>query len=72
MEPAINHSCDGVTEYERLDVLLHCAGVCGLPFSVTSDGLELTMATNHFGKDPQTTRCAAVVLLLYGEFAYAE
>jgi len=32
-----------------LDVLVNNAGVMGTPYSRTADGLELQMATNHFG-----------------------
>jgi NAD(P)-dependent dehydrogenase (short-subunit alcohol dehydrogenase family) len=32
-----------------IDVLVNNAGVMGTPFSRTEDGLELQMATNHFG-----------------------
>jgi NAD(P)-dependent dehydrogenase (short-subunit alcohol dehydrogenase family) len=32
-----------------IDVLVNNAGVMGTPFSLTDDGLELQMATNHFG-----------------------
>lgn len=33
----------------RLDVLIHNAGCAESRTKVTEDGLELTMATNHFG-----------------------
>ncbi|KAJ8944281.1 hypothetical protein NQ318_009658 [Aromia moschata] len=33
----------------RLDVLIHNAGTGESKFKTTEDGLELTMATNHFG-----------------------
>ncbi|XP_022918205.2 retinol dehydrogenase 14 [Onthophagus taurus] len=33
----------------RLDVLIHNAGTAESKIKVTEDGLELTMATNHFG-----------------------
>ncbi|XP_075711464.1 retinol dehydrogenase 12-like isoform X2 [Rhinoderma darwinii] len=36
-------------EEKRLDILVNNAGVSGLPFSLTSEGLELTFATNHLG-----------------------
>lgn len=32
-----------------IDVLINNAGVMGTPYSRTADGLELQMATNHFG-----------------------
>lgn len=37
------------SEHSRLDLLINNAGLGWLPYSRTSDGLELTMATNHFG-----------------------
>lgn len=33
----------------RLDVLIHNAGTAETRSKVTEDGLEMTMATNHFG-----------------------
>ncbi|NXD73777.1 RDH11 dehydrogenase, partial [Eolophus roseicapillus] len=36
-------------EEPRLDVLVHNAGVTGLPFAVTPEGLEQTFATNYLG-----------------------
>ncbi|CAH1974682.1 unnamed protein product [Acanthoscelides obtectus] len=33
----------------RLDVLIHNAGTAESKFQLTEDGIELTMATNHFG-----------------------
>jgi NAD(P)-dependent dehydrogenase (short-subunit alcohol dehydrogenase family) len=37
-------------EESRLDVLIHNAGIAEfLKKEVTEDGLEMTMATNHFG-----------------------
>ncbi|KAM9580547.1 retinol dehydrogenase 12-like [Guaruba guarouba] len=36
-------------EEPRLDVLVHNAGVTGLPFGVTPEGLEQTFATNYLG-----------------------
>lgn len=33
----------------RLDVLIHNAGTAEAKTKITEDGLELTMATNHFG-----------------------
>ncbi|XP_068129563.1 retinol dehydrogenase 12-like isoform X2 [Hyperolius riggenbachi] len=34
---------------KRLDILVNNAGASGLPRSVTSEGLEVTLATNHLG-----------------------
>ncbi|HEY1827135.1 MAG TPA: oxidoreductase [Acidimicrobiales bacterium] len=36
-------------EHARLDLLVNNAGVMGTPYRLTGDGLELQMATNHFG-----------------------
>ncbi|XP_075276310.1 retinol dehydrogenase 13-like [Opisthocomus hoazin] len=36
-------------EEERLDVLVNNAGLTGLPFAVTPEGLELTFTTNYLG-----------------------
>ncbi|CAM4555772.1 retinol dehydrogenase 13-like [Caretta caretta] len=36
-------------EEKRLDILVNNAGVSGLPFSITSEGLEQTFATNYLG-----------------------
>ncbi|XP_059701502.1 retinol dehydrogenase 13-like isoform X1 [Haemorhous mexicanus] len=36
-------------EEPRLDVLVNNAGVTGLPFTITSEGLEQTFATNYLG-----------------------
>ncbi|KAK2523422.1 hypothetical protein Q9966_012076 [Columba livia] len=36
-------------EEKRLDVLVNNAGVTGLPFAVTPEGLERTFATNYLG-----------------------
>ena len=35
--------------HARLDILVNNAGVMGTPYRQTADGLELQMATNHFG-----------------------
>ena len=37
------------TRLGAIDVLVNNAGVMGTPYSRTADGLELQMATNHFG-----------------------
>ncbi|XP_067389658.1 retinol dehydrogenase 11-like [Emydura macquarii macquarii] len=36
-------------EEKRLDILVNNAGVAGLPFSITSEGLEQMFATNYLG-----------------------
>uniref|UniRef100_A0A8C5QKB5 Retinol dehydrogenase 14 n=1 Tax=Leptobrachium leishanense TaxID=445787 RepID=A0A8C5QKB5_9ANUR len=36
-------------EEKRLDILVNNAGASGLPQSITSEGFELTFATNHLG-----------------------
>ncbi|NXX76237.1 DHR13 reductase, partial [Urocolius indicus] len=36
-------------EEPRLDVLINNAGVSGLPFTITPEGLEETFATNYLG-----------------------
>ncbi|EMP31262.1 Retinol dehydrogenase 13 [Chelonia mydas] len=36
-------------EEKRLDILVNNAGASGLPFSITSEGLEKTFATNYLG-----------------------
>jgi len=36
-------------DHARLDLLVNNAGVMGTPYRQTADGLELQMATNHFG-----------------------
>jgi NAD(P)-dependent dehydrogenase (short-subunit alcohol dehydrogenase family) len=38
-----------LTGHARLDLLVNNAGVMGTPYRQTADGLELQMATNHFG-----------------------
>ena len=35
--------------HARLDILVNNAGIMGTPYRQTADGLELQMATNHFG-----------------------
>lgn len=40
---------DVIKTEQRLDVLIHNAGTAENKTKVTEDGLELTMATNHFG-----------------------
>lgn len=62
---------------EKLDVLVNNAGVMGLPFALTEDGIERTFATNHLGhfiltnmlldllKKSQEARIIMVSSLLY-------
>jgi len=38
-----------LTMVDHIDILLNNAGVCMLPYSITEDGIETTMAVNHFG-----------------------
>ncbi|XP_033920445.1 retinol dehydrogenase 12-like [Melopsittacus undulatus] len=40
---------DVLREERRLDVLVHNAGVSGLPFTITPEGLEQTFAINYLG-----------------------
>lgn len=42
-------AADILKNERRLDVLIHNAGTAEAKTKVTEDGLELTMATNHFG-----------------------
>lgn len=42
-------AADILKNESRLDVLVHNAGTAESKTVVTEDGLELTMATNHFG-----------------------
>ncbi|TMW65993.1 hypothetical protein Poli38472_003758 [Pythium oligandrum] len=35
--------------YDRLDLLINNAGIFGIPYMETADGLEMQMATNHLG-----------------------
>lgn len=42
-------AADILKSESRLDVLIHNAGTAESKTRVTEDGLELTMATNHFG-----------------------
>ncbi|KAM9111296.1 retinol dehydrogenase 13-like [Pangshura tecta] len=47
---SIRHFAKQIREEEkRLDILVNNAGVTGLPFSITSEGLEQTFATNYLG-----------------------
>jgi len=38
-----------LTRFDRLDVLVNCAGTFSMQRRETADGLELTMGTNYFG-----------------------
>ncbi len=40
---------DGVLAGDRVDVLVNNAGVLGVPLSLTDDGVETHLATNHLG-----------------------
>lgn len=40
---------DGVLAGERVDVLVNNAGVLGVPFGLSDDGVEMHLATNHLG-----------------------
>ncbi|XP_065606317.1 retinol dehydrogenase 12-like [Cyrtonyx montezumae] len=42
-------AADVLREEQRLDVLVNNAGLTGLPFAITPDGLERTFATNYLG-----------------------
>lgn len=42
-------AADVLRTEQRLDVLIHNAGTAETRKKVTEDGLEMTMATNHFG-----------------------
>ena len=47
---SVRRAADAVrSEHARLDLLVNNAGVMGTPYRQTADGLELQMATNHFG-----------------------
>lgn len=49
-QKSIREFAEGINKTEqRLDVLIHNAGTAENSTKVTEDGLELTMATNHFG-----------------------
>lgn len=50
------------TDHERIDVLVNNAGVMFTPEHTTVDGLELQMATNHFGPFALTGRLLAGLL----------
>jgi NAD(P)-dependent dehydrogenase (short-subunit alcohol dehydrogenase family) len=47
---SVRRAADAVrSQHARLDLLVYNAGVMGTPYRQTADGLELQMATNHFG-----------------------
>lgn len=47
---SIRNFAENINKTElRLDVLVHNAGVWLSENSISQDGIELTMATNHFG-----------------------
>jgi NAD(P)-dependent dehydrogenase (short-subunit alcohol dehydrogenase family) len=37
------------SRFSRIDLLINNAGVMGIPFQLSADGIELTFATNHLG-----------------------
>ena len=60
---SVRKFCDEILKEEtRLDILVNNAGVAGLRKSITEDGLEYQIATNHFGAFLLTN-------LLLGEFS---
>lgn len=46
---SVRHGAAAAARYGPIDVLVNNAGVMGTSYQRTSDGLELQMATNHFG-----------------------
>ncbi|XP_076461504.1 retinol dehydrogenase 12-like [Babylonia areolata] len=47
---SVKQFCEEVIkEEESVNILVNNAGVVGLPFSMTEDGLEVNFATNYFG-----------------------
>ena len=50
------------SEHSRLDLLINNAGFGWLPYARSRDGLELTMATNHFGHFALTGRLLGLLL----------
>jgi NAD(P)-dependent dehydrogenase (short-subunit alcohol dehydrogenase family) len=46
---SVRHAAGAAARFGAIDVLVNNAGVMGTPHTRTADGLELQMATNHFG-----------------------
>jgi NAD(P)-dependent dehydrogenase (short-subunit alcohol dehydrogenase family) len=46
---SVRRGAAGLASLGPIDVLVNNAGVMGTPYSRTADGLELQLATNHFG-----------------------
>lgn len=47
---SVRRFCDEImAEEKRLDVLVNNAAVMGHPYTITGDGIEINMETNHFG-----------------------
>ena len=46
---SVRRGAAGLVALGPIDVLVNNAGVMGTPYSRTADGLELQLATNHFG-----------------------
>jgi NAD(P)-dependent dehydrogenase (short-subunit alcohol dehydrogenase family) len=46
---SVRRAAEAATAFGPVDVLVNNAGVMGTPRQVTADGLELQLATNHFG-----------------------
>ena len=46
---SVRRAAGSATAYGPVDVLVNNAGVMGTPRQATADGLDLQMATNHFG-----------------------
>ena len=46
---AVRRAAAAAARFGPVDVLVNNAGVMGTPYARTEDGLELQMATNHFG-----------------------